>query len=95
MTTETLSKQEIIGLRARAHHLHPVVMVGPKGLTEAVIRETNTALAAHELIKVSVADDDRSERALVYKSLCLAVGAQPVQHIGKLLVLYRKRSEQK
>ena len=88
-----LSKQEILALRARAHHLNPVVMVGQHGLTEAVIRETETALRAHELIKVRVLGDERNERLLIGEELCAATGAQLVQHIGKLLVLYRERSD--
>ena len=86
-----LSKQEILALRARAHHLNPMVMVGQHGLTEAVIRETETALRAHELIKVRVLGDERDERLLIGEELCAATGAQLVQHIGKLLVLYRER----
>ena len=81
-------------MRARAHHLHPVVMVGQKGLTEAVVRETDMALRAHELIKVRVLGDDREERSEIAVALCAAVGAQLVQHIGKLLVLYRKKEEE-
>ena len=88
-----LSKQEILALRARAHHLNPVVMVGQHGITEAVIRETETALRAHELIKVRVLGDERDERLLIGDELCAATGAQLVQHIGKLLVLYRERSD--
>ena len=88
-----LSKQEILALRARAHHLNPVVMVGQHGLTEAVIRETETALRAHELIKVRVLGDERDERLLIGDELCAATGAPLVQHIGKLLVLYRERPD--
>ena len=87
----SLNKQEILALRARAHHLNPVVMIGQHGLTEAVIRETETALNAHELIKVRVLGDERDERLLIGEELCAATGAQLVQHIGKLLVLYRER----
>ena len=88
-----LSKQEILALRARAHHLNPVVMIGQHGLTEAVIRETETVLNAHELIKVRVLGDERDERLLIGEELCAATGAQLVQHIGKLLVLYRERAD--
>ena len=88
-----LSKQEILALRARAHHLNSVVMIGQHGLTEAVIRETETALNAHELIKVRVLGDERDERLLIGEELCAATGAQLVQHIGKLLVLYRERAD--
>ena len=68
-------------------------MVGQHGLTEAVIRETETALRAHELIKVRVLGDERDERLLIGEELCAATGAQLVQHIGKLLVLYRERPD--
>ena len=88
-----LSKQEIVALRAQAHGLNPVVMVGQKGLTDAVVRETDTALRAHELIKVRVFGDDRDEREQICRELCAATDAQLVQHIGKLLVLYREKPE--
>ncbi|MDO4434113.1 MAG: ribosome assembly RNA-binding protein YhbY [Alysiella sp.] len=93
MNKKTLSKQDIVELKARAHHLNPVVMVGQKGLTDAVIQETDTALHAHELIKVRVLGDDREERTAICAALCAAVDAELVQHIGKLLVLYRKRED--
>ena len=93
MTEQILSKEQRLTLKSQAHHLHPVVMVGQKGLTDAVIQETNTALNAHELIKVRVFGDDRAERVAICDELCAATGAQLVQHIGKLLVLYRNREE--
>ncbi|MCF7521440.1 ribosome assembly RNA-binding protein YhbY [Neisseria sp. ZJ106] len=93
MTDQKLSTQEILALKAQAHHLHPVVMVGQQGLTEAVIKETDAALTAHELIKVRVFGDDRAERIAICEALCEAVDAQLVQHIGKLLVLWRKNLE--
>ena len=69
-------------------------MVGQKGLTEAVVAETITALQAHELIKVRVLGDDREERIAICQALCEATEAQLVQHIGKLLVLYRERRDE-
>ncbi len=91
---KTLTKQQIVELKARAHHLNPVVMVGQKGLTEAVVAETITALQAHELIKVRVLGDDREERIAICQALCEATEAQLVQHIGKLLVLYHERRDE-
>ena len=76
--------------KSRAQRLNPVVMVGQKGLTEAVLRETNSALNAHGLIKVRVFGDEREERTAIADTLCRELGAQLVQHIGKLLVLYRE-----
>ena len=84
MTDNKLSTKEILELKARAHHLHPVVMVGQQGLTESVIKETDAALTAHELIKVRVFGDDRAERVEICNALCEAVDAQLVQHLGKL-----------
>lgn len=76
-------------LKSLAHPLKPVVMIGSGGLSEAVIAEADRALAAHELIKARVLNDDRTEREGWLSALCLALDAAPVQHIGKLLVLYR------
>lgn len=82
MTDTKLNTKEILELKARAHHLHPVVMVGQQGLTDAVIKETDAALTAHELIKVRVFGDDRAERVEICNALCEAVDAQLIQHIG-------------
>ncbi|MGV3569244.1 MAG: YhbY family RNA-binding protein [Ramlibacter sp.] len=79
--------------RAEAHHLDPVVMVGGDGLTPAVVRETDLALNAHGLIKVRVFNDDRTERESMYQALAEQLNAAPIQHIGKLLVLWRPKPE--
>jgi putative YhbY family RNA-binding protein len=76
-------------LKARAHALQPVVLIGGNGLTEAVLKEIDASLKAHELIKVRVYGDDRSVREGYLNALCERLGAAPVQHIGKLLVLWR------
>ncbi len=78
-------------LRARAHHLDPVIMIGESGLTRAVLDETDRALRAHELIKVRVLGDDRAQRQAMSTEICSALGCTAVQSIGKLLVLYRPR----
>jgi putative YhbY family RNA-binding protein len=79
--------------RAAAHHLDPVVMVGGDGLTAAVKREADAALNAHGLIKIRVFSDDRAARELVYQTLVDELGAAPIQHIGKLLILWRPQPE--
>ena len=76
-------------LRADAHHLDPVVMIGGDGLTPAVLKEADSALKAHGLIKVRVLGDDRTAREAIYAQLCDQLNAAPIQHIGKLLVLWR------
>ena len=75
--------------RADAHHLDPVVLIGGDGLTPAVVRETDAALSAHGLIKIRVFCDERSSRELMFASLSDELNAAPIQHIGKLLVLWR------
>jgi RNA-binding protein len=75
--------------RAASHHLDPVVAIGADGLTEAVRKETDAALKAHGLIKVRVFSDDRAARDAVLAELADTLNAAPVQHIGKLLVLWR------
>ncbi|WP_291476938.1 YhbY family RNA-binding protein [Acidovorax sp.] len=75
--------------RANAHHLDPVVLVGGDGLTTAVQKEIDAALNAHGLIKVRIFNDDRAARELIYQQLAADLNAAPIQHIGKLLVLWR------
>jgi RNA-binding protein len=79
--------------RAEAHHLAPVVMIGNDGLTPAVKKETDAALSAHGLIKIRVLGDDRAQRDAIYQQLADELGAAPIQHIGKLLVLWRPKAE--
>ena len=83
--TPSVRKQK----RAEAHHLDPVVSIGSDGATPAVRRELDAALAAHGLVKVRVFSDDRAAREALLAELSSALGAAPVQHIGKLLVLWR------
>ena len=79
--------------RAEAHHLDPVVMVGGDGLTPAVVREVDLALNSHGLIKVRVLSDDRAAREAMYVALSDQLSAAPIQHIGKLLVLWRPKPD--
>ncbi|MDR7375824.1 putative YhbY family RNA-binding protein [Rhodoferax ferrireducens] len=79
--------------RADAHHLNPVVLVGSDGLTPAVIKEVNLALNSHGLIKVRIFSDDRVARETMYQQLADELSAAPIQHIGKLLVLWRPQPE--
>jgi RNA-binding protein len=76
-------------LRAQAHALKPVVLIGSDGLTDAVLAEIKVHLAAHQLIKIRVFGDEREERAAIYERICDDLQAAPVQHIGKLLVIWK------
>lgn len=75
--------------RSDAHHLDPVVLIGGDGLTEAVKKEVDAALKAHGLIKVRVFSDDRDQRTAYLEQLAEELDAAAIQHIGKLLVLWR------
>jgi RNA-binding protein len=76
-------------LKGLAHTLSPVIIIGEKGLTEAVLKETERALKAHELIKIKAGSDDKETRAQWLETICVALDAGPVQQIGKILVIYR------
>jgi len=89
-----LTPAERRALKARAHHLDPVVMIGDAGATPGVLHEIDLALKSHELIKVRVLGDDRERREAMADEICAALDASPVQHIGKILVLFRERPPQ-
>ncbi|MGZ5583190.1 MAG: ribosome assembly RNA-binding protein YhbY [Usitatibacter sp.] len=80
-------------LRAEAHKLAPVVIIGDKGLTDEVTAEIDRALKAHELIKVRAATDERAARGAWMERICEKLQAHPVQAIGKVLVIYRENRE--
>ena len=88
-----LTTAERRALRARAHLLHPVIMIGEAGLTPAVLKEIDIALKSLELIKIRVLGKDRSTREALIDQICAALDASPVQHIGKILVIFRLRPE--
>ena len=70
-----------------------MIIIGGGGLTEAVLAETERALGAHELLKIRVMGDDRDARLAIYDEICERLGAAPIQHIGKLLVIWRPAVE--
>ena len=89
-----LSIHERKRLRQIGHALNPVVMIGSQGLTENVIEEALRALIDHELIKIKVAAEDREARATLIDSIVEATGAESVQKIGKIVLLYKKAAKQ-
>ena len=89
MTAIQLTPAQRKEKRGEAHHLDPVVIIGADGLTEGVVKETDIALKAHGLIKVRMFSDVRADRETALATLADRLGAAPIQHIGKLLVLWR------
>ena len=86
-----LSSRDRARLKARAHALEPLVRIGQAGVTPQVIAEVDRALTAHELIKVSIAVDDREERAALGSTLAERVDAAPVHRVGKIVILWRPK----
>ena len=89
-----LSKNQIRFLKAQAHHLHPVVLIGANGVSEGVDWEINRALDSHELIKIklgNIADDIQAE---MIAHITQTHQAEFVQKIGHIAVFYRKNAEQ-
>ena len=89
MTILELDSTTRSDLRSKAHNISPTVMIGSDGLTPGVIKEAEIALNSHELIKIRVLGDDREARLEIYDAICEQLDAAKVQHIGKLLVIYR------
>ena len=91
---DALTPQQRRELRAKAHHLHPVVSIGQHGLTPRVLNEIDVALTAHGLIKIRVHSDDRDAREAMLADIAAQLHAAPVQHLGKLLIVWRERDEE-
>lgn len=89
----TLTSAQRQHLKGLAHPLSPVVIIGDKGLTEAVIKEIGAALKAHELIKIKAGSNEKETRNAWLEQICTALDAAAVQHIGKTLVIYKAGEE--
>ena len=90
-STSVLSPATRQRLKGEAHRLNPVVLIGNGGLTPAVLQEIEISLKAHELLKIKASGAERENREAWLTQICEALGAQPVQHIGKILIIYRQR----
>jgi putative YhbY family RNA-binding protein len=88
----SLTVSERLALKGRAHALSPTVMIGNAGLTESVLNEIAQTLKIHELIKIRVMAE-REQREEILASICTQLDAAPVQHIGKILVVYKPNPE--
>lgn len=85
----SLSVVQRLELKGRAHPLKPVVIIGNAGLTPAVLNEIERSLKSHDLLKIRIMNDDRKVRETMLQEICELLDAGPVQHIGKVLVVYR------
>jgi len=76
-------------LRAQAHSLKPVIMIGQSGFTAAVLAEIELALNNHELIKIRIRAE-REDRKQISEKICTDTGAELIQSIGQIIAIYRK-----
>lgn len=88
-----MNKDAIKQLKTRAHQLKPVIMIGAKGLTDAVLAETEIALETHELIKIKIAGAEREDRKKIIATLSEQLEATLIQTIGKIATIYKKNDK--
>lgn len=90
----SLTSQIRRALKSKAHKLHPIVIIGSKGLTESVLAEIDAALQIHELIKIRVNAEDRAQRQTMIDQICEHTLGECVSTIGHIAVLYRLKETQ-
>ena len=88
-----LSEPQKKYLRGLGHHLKPVLMIAESGLSESVLKEYESSIAHHELIKVSIRVGDRDARAGIIDTLCAGDSAELVQRIGNIALMYRENPD--
>ncbi len=81
-------------LRSLAHDLHPVILLGAKGATDAVVKELDLALSHHELVKVKLSGGDKDERQQQIDVLSAGTQSESVQQIGHIVVLFRRNEDE-
>jgi len=81
-------------LRAQAHPLKPLVLIGGRGYTEAVVEALDAALLKHELVKIKFNDDKTKEfKAKTTAALEKATRSHVVGVIGHTAIYYRPHPE--
>lgn len=88
-----MNNTEKKALKAQAHHLNPVILMGSKGLTPNLIAETDLALTTHELIKVKLIGEQKADRLTNAEELCAATHAELVQIVGRIATVYRRNPD--
>lgn len=90
MTSKPLSAAGAKALKQQSHHLDPVILLGAKGLTDAVHKEIDLALDSHELIKIKLSSKDKAEKQMLAETICNKHGAALIAQIGHIITIYRK-----
>lgn len=94
MTISALNDRQKKRLRQLGHTLKPFILIGDKGLTEAVIAECQSTLSHHELIKVRARGQNKAACQQVFEKLCAHTGATLVQQVGMTGLLYKANPRQ-
>lgn len=89
----TLSPATKKALKAQAHHLEPVILIGQKGITHTLLQEIDVTLEHHELIKIRIQQGDKELREEFALKIADALNAEYIAHIGRVLIFYRKKKE--
>ena len=92
--SRTLTQAKLKHLRKLAHSKKPVILLGKAGLSESVFNELENALSHHELIKIKLNDSDRDNRENLIERIIQQTGAELVQKIGQVVVIYRQSKNQ-
>ncbi len=90
-----LNNKQIRHLRSLAHSLKPVVIIGDKGLTQAVVDEINSTLEIHELIKVKIRAEEREAREQMIKQITQKTQSSNIQRVGHIVTLFKRNKEAK
>lgn len=90
----TLSESQKKFLRGRGHPLKPVILIGGSGLTDSVLKELDSSIDHHELIKVRVRTGDRKSRDETIENLCEKSGSSLVTQIGNVALIYRANADE-
>jgi RNA-binding protein len=89
----TMKKDIIKEMQRQAQLLKPVVIIGNKGLTDAVHAEIEVALNAHELIKIRIGAEDKEEKKTMLDLILAKHRVLLISSIGYVAVIYRERHE--
>ena len=91
----SLNRRQISYLRSLAHPLPSVVTIGGAGLSDSVIAELESSLQHHELLKIKISSDNRELRKKIAEEICSSTGAEMVQLIGKVAIIFRPGEKHK
>ena len=89
-----MTGKERAAFRKQANTLTPIFQIGKEGLSGNMLVGIDNALNKRELIKITVLEScDEAAKDLCDK-ICAALEAEPIQCIGRKIVIYRKAPEE-